>query len=167
MDVNISFSRSSPLGNALLRWWEGLDGHREDRAQLRRAGSLTAVTLTPGFQRFYRFLLAYGLPEIRSDSQRDRLAAIAGVLAHIRQQDERSFPASMAGEGDKPRVSELRFKRLLESPAINDLLVGLRRTLPLVGHGADPSKLANDIWFWGDKVRKEWAYAYPWSATST
>lgn len=165
MDDKISFSRDKQLGNALLRWWEGLDGHREDRAQLRRAASLTAVTLTPGFQRFYRFLLANGLPELNADGQRDRLATIAAVLAHIKTRDERNFPASMR-EGDQQKVSELRFRRLLESPAIDDLFVGLRRTLPLVGYAADPNRLANDIWYWGDKVRKDWAYAYPWPEKS-
>lgn len=165
MDEKISFSRDKQLGNALLRWWEGLDGHREDRAQLRRAASLTAVTLTPGFQRFYRFLVANGLPELNADGQRDRLATIAAVLAHIKKRDERNFPASMR-EGDQQKVSELRFRRLLESPAVDDLFVGLRRTLPLVGHAADPNKLANDIWYWGDKVRKDWAYAYPWPEKS-
>lgn len=166
MDEKISFSRDKQLGNALLRWWEGLDTHREDRAQLRRAASLTSVALTPGFQRFYRFLVANGLSEVNADGQRDRLAVIAAVLAHIKKRDERNFPASMR-EGDQQKVSELRFRRLLESPAIDDLFVGLRRTLPLVGHAADPNKLANDIWYWGDKVRKDWAYAYPWPEKST
>lgn len=165
MDEKISFSRSTALGNALFRWWEGLESHREDRAQLRRASSLTAVTLTPGFQRFYRFLLTNSLPELKAEGHRDKLAAIAAVLAHIKKGDERSFPASMR-DGDKQKVSELRFRRLLESPAIDDLFVGLRRTLPLVGHAADPNKLADDIWYWGDKKRKDWAYAYPWPEKS-
>lgn len=161
MDDKISFAIASPYGQALRQWWESLADDREARAQLRRAPDLTAVTLTPGFQRFFRRMASRGFPSQPGVNQQERLAAIAAVLAHLHHADSRRLPETMMGP-DKPKVSELRFRRLLESPSIDDLFVGLRRTLPLVDHCADPNLLANDIWFWGDKVRKEWAYAYPW-----
>lgn len=161
MEDKISFAARSPHGQGLRQWWESLEDDREARAQLRRASDITAITLTPGFQRLVRRLTSIGLPAQLNVMQQERLAAIAGVLAHIRHADERRLPETMRGT-DKAKVSELRFRRLLESPSIDDLYVGLRRILPLVDHSADPNLLANDIWFWGDKVRKEWAYAYPW-----
>lgn len=163
METKITFSRESHLGQELFRWWSGLAENRGDRAQLRRASRLEDVVLSPAYQRLYRLLCAHGLPADLSDSQRDRLAVIAGVLAHINEASGRRFPEEMR-DGDDLKVSELRFRRLLESPTMDDLFVGLRRILPLINRRADPVRLANDIWFWGDTVRKQWAYAYPWPA---
>jgi CRISPR system Cascade subunit CasB len=64
--------------------------------------------------------------------------------------------------GDKPVVSELRFRRLLESPDIDALFTGLRRALPLIGYRCDPLALATDVVNWGDVVRKRWAYGFDW-----
>ena len=65
-------------------------------------------------------------------------------------------------DGDKPRVSPLRFTRLLESPDIDALFAGLRRTLPLLHNQADVLALATDVVNWGDAVKKRWAYGYDW-----
>ena len=91
------------------------------------------------------------------------LAAAAGLLAHVREADERSLPVAMSQrDGDKPRVSALRFRRLLEAPDVDTLFTGLRRTLPLLQHRADPLALTTDVVNWGDRVRKRWAYDYDW-----
>lgn len=161
MSPTVSFDSNSAVGQVLRDWWESLRDDKASRAQLRRAPDLTRVVLTPGFQRLVRRLRARGFPAQLSPDQQDRLAVIAGVLAHLASADGRRLPDAMRGD-DKPKVSELRFRRLLESPTLDDLFSGLRRTLPLIGAAADPAKLANDIWFWGDTVRKQWAYEYPW-----
>lgn len=163
METKIAFSRELHLGQELFRWWSGLAENRGDRAQLRRASRLEDIVLSPAYQRFYRLLCAHGLPADLPDSQRERLAVIAGALSHINEASGRRFPEDMR-DGDDLKVSELRFRRLLESPTVDDLFVGLRRILPLINRRADPVRLANDIWFWGDTVRKQWAYAYPWPA---
>lgn len=163
METKVTFSRESHLGQELLRWWSGLADNRSDRAQLRRASRLEDVMLSPAYQRLYRLLCAHGLPEDLPEWQRDRLAVIAGVLAHINDAGGGRLPEDMR-DGDDLSVSELRFRRLLESPTMGDLFVGLRRTLPLINRRTDPVRLASDIWFWGDAVRKQWAYAYPWPA---
>lgn len=163
METKITFSRETHLGQELFRWWSGLAENRGDRAQLRRASRLEDIVLSPAYQRFYRLLCAHGLPADLPDSQRDRLAVIAGALSHINEASGRRFPEDMR-DGDDLNVSELRFRRLLESPTMDDLFVGLRRVLPLINRRADPVRLANDIWFWGGAVRKQWAYAYPWPA---
>ncbi len=161
MNDKISFSPETALGKALRHWWDSLDDDREARAQLRRAHDLTAVVLTPAFQRFRHLMIARGLSEQMNDDRWDRLGVIAGVLSHLKQASDCRLPAAMRGE-DKPKVSELRFRRLLESATLDDLFVGLRRTVPLIDATADPNQLANDIWFWSDRVRKQWAYEYPW-----
>lgn len=157
--------KDAGVGKALLDWWEGLEDDRASRAVLRRAGSLTAVTLTPPYQGLYRRLRgADPAGGIRSFHD-DRFAAVAGLLAHVERNDERAPAEAMSrrreGE-DRPRVSPLRFQRLLEAPDLDALFVGIRRVLPLMDHSVDVLALADDVLHWGDAVKKRWAYAYEW-----
>jgi len=167
---NISFRPETALGQALLKWWQELDNNRGDRAELRRAHNLTAIALTSAYQHLYRILLSRGWPEEdkpENNWRNERLAAIAGLLAHIKSLDERSLPVIMS-EGERPPFSELRFRRLLESSSLDEVFSGLRRALPLVKKKANVLELANDVLFWflNDKVKKRWAYTYRWPAKS-
>jgi len=157
----VNFRHDQALGDLLLRWWQGLDDDRGGRAALRRAPDITAVVMLPAYQRLHRRLLAAGWP---ADTWRsDYLAAAAGLLAHVKQNTGPALPAAMSQhDGDKRTVSPLRFTRLLESPDIDTLFAGLRRTLPLLQHQADVLALATDVVNWGDVVKKRWAYAYDW-----
>lgn len=154
-----------------LSWWHQLHSEtapgpvRADRASLRRAESVSAVVCLPAYQRIYRRLLDRheGAPWL--PHEQDRIAALIGLAAHLKDQDGSSLPDAMSrrAEGsDRNAVSELRFARLLESPDLDALFVGLRRTMPLIEHRADPARLADDLFGWGDFVRKQWAYAYRW-----
>ena len=170
MSDTISFRPETALGQALLRWWQGLDNHRGSRAELRRAHDLTAIALTGAYQHLYRTLLAFGWPEEdkpENNWRNERLAAIAGLLAQVKGLDDRSLPVAMS-EGERPPFSELRFRRLLESPSIDEVFTGLRRALPLISYQANVLALANDVlyWFSGDSVKKRWAYTYRWPAKS-
>jgi CRISPR system Cascade subunit CasB len=166
MRDNISFRSETALGKALLRWWEGLKEYRGSRAELRHAHDLTAIVLTGAYQHLYRTLLAFGWPEEdkpENNWRNERLAAIAGLLARVKEDDSRKLPVAMS-EDERPAVSELRFRRLLESPSTDELFTGLRRALPLLGHKANVLNLANDVLFWGDAVKKRWSYTYRWPA---
>lgn len=161
MNQSLNFRAEQAWGELLLDWWRRLSDDTGGRAALRRAPDLTAVVLQPAFQRLHRRLLAAGWPP--GQAAGDRLAAAAGLLAHVRESDGLSLPKAMSQrDADKPRVSELRFKRLLESPDADALFVGLRRTLPLIQHRCDPLALTQDVVNWGDRVRKQWAYDYEW-----
>ena len=59
-------------------------------------------------------------------------------------------------------MSELRFRALLKIDNTEDLLIGLRRTLPLIGYKTNLLRLAHDVYWWGDTTKKKWAYAYRW-----
>lgn len=169
MSDKISFRPETALGQALLRWWQGLDNNRGDRAELRRAHDLTAIALTSAYQHLYRTLLSRGWPEENKPEnnwRNERLAAIAGLLAHVKSLNELSLPVIMS-EGERPPFSELRFRRLLESSSIDEVFSSVRRALPLVAYQADVLELANDVLFWGDDVKKRWAYTYRWPAKSS
>jgi CRISPR system Cascade subunit CasB len=164
--MNPKFERGKPLGEVLLKWWQGLDDNRGDRAVLRRASNVTGIAVSAPYQRLYRRLLATGALGDLSGWQRESLSAVAGLLAHIKEDDAGAvLPKSLShrAEGsDRPAVSELRFVRLLESPDLDALFGGLRRALPLMGHKVDVVALANDVIGWGDAVKKRWAYGYEW-----
>jgi CRISPR system Cascade subunit CasB len=157
----LNFRQGQAWGDLLLRWWQGLDDDRGGRAALRRAPDITAVVMLPAYQRLHRRLLVAGwTAEAWRD---DRLAAAAGLLAHVKQNAGPALPVAMSQhDGDKRCVSPLRFTRLLESPDIDTLFAGLRRTLPLLQHQADVLSLATDVVNWGDAVKKRWAYGYDW-----
>ncbi|WP_085315370.1 type I-E CRISPR-associated protein Cse2/CasB [Derxia lacustris] len=165
--------RGDGPGKVLFDWWTRLaspevsGGLRADRAALRRAGSLTAVALAPGFQR-----VLHSMEAAREDGEawfaadRDRLAAAVGLLAHVGTSvDDLTLPkaASRRADGaDRNPVSDLRFARLLEAPDLDALFVGLRRALPLLGDTVDVMSLANDIYNWNEQTQKRWAYQYDW-----
>jgi len=157
--TTLKFDPEQVWGQILLDWWHGLADDTGGRAALRRAPDITAVVLLPAFQRLHRRLLAAGWPD--QTWRNDRLAAAAGLLAHVREPSALNLPRSMS-EGEKPPLSELRFKRLLEAPDVDTLFPGLRRALPLLQHRADVCALATDVVNWGDEVKKRWAYAYDW-----
>lgn len=163
MSEKISFHPEAALGHLLLRWWQGLENDKGGRAELRRAHDLTAVALTAAYQRFYRQALNSGWPENAASWQNERLAAIVGLLAHVKSNDGRKL-AEIMSEGERPVFSVLRFRRLLEAPTLDDVFLSLRRALPIIGHQANVHQIANDLLHWGDKTKKEWAYAYRWPA---
>ncbi len=180
------FSRSSAAGKVLIAWWQALENDRGSRAMLRRADSPLAVAFCPSYQRLYSLLRQVGMPEL-SDSCRDRLAAAVGLLAHVREdvfdkKEEDGLTSSTSHlenklphlatlmsaiqKDDRNPVSELRFRRLLESPDAHTLFTGLRRALPLMGSKANIIVLANDVLAWGDRIKKTWAYNYRWPENS-
>jgi CRISPR system Cascade subunit CasB len=158
----LNFRPQQVWGELLLRWWHELEEDTGGRAALRRAPHVTAVVMLPAYQRLHRRLLSAGWPD--QSWHNDRLAATAGLLAHVRAASDRNLPQAMS-DGDKPGVSPLRFQRLLESPDGDALFSGLRRILPLIQHRTDVFALATDVVNWGDAVKKRWAYAYAWPAT--
>lgn len=160
-----SKGEATALGRVLVTWWEGLEEDRASRAILRRLSSPTLVTFSAPYQRLYQRLLAAGWPADARPQQNDRLAGIVGLLAHVKKNELGSITDAMsrpAEGGDRPPVSELRFLRLLDAPDIEALYTGLRRVLPLMSHEIDVLALADDFLYWGDAVKKRWAYGYHW-----
>ncbi len=165
--MNRDFQKNPRLHAALHDWWAGLKDERGDRAQLRRAHDITAIILSPAYQRAHRRLCAAGWEVEGNSPLNDRLAAVIGLLAHVKTDGDQSPAQAMSkddGGGDRPPVSPLRFQRLLEAPDLDALFSGLRRALPLIEHQISITALANDVLFWGDGVKKAWAYDYEWPA---
>lgn len=169
------YGLSASSVNALLRWWKTLiienpsGAARADRAVLRRANDLTAVACLPAYQRVYRAMAAAEGAGDWRDYQKERIAAVVALLAHVKADSGLSVPRAMSQrpEGsDRNPVSALRFRRLLDVDVSDTetLFVGLRRALPLIEHRVSPESLARDVFFWNDSVKKQWSYDYAWPA---
>lgn len=153
-----SFNDNPELQKALLEWWEALAEARGERAELRRAKTPTEVAFCPAFHHLLHSLRRVAQPLPSS------LAVIAGVLAHVKEPDMHvPFAAQMATPkpgADRARVSGLRFRRLLKTADREELYQPLIRTVRLLEARVNLLSLADGIYFWGDNVRKQWAYSY-------
>ena len=164
MQEKIAWTAESHLGKIVREWWLGLEDDRASRAQLRRCATVDEVVMSPAYQRFYRYLLACNAWSAEATPwQNDKLAAIAGLLAQIKTDDTQRLPLKASElAGDKPLMSELRFRDLLKAETTDDLFTTLRRTLPLIGYQTNVIQLARDVYWWNDETKKQWAYSYRW-----
>lgn len=169
------FAPHCPTGNCILHFWQSLDEDRQARAGLRRAEGLTGVVMLPVYHRLLHTFAA-ALDEqtgngrhAHKDRNRLRLAAIAGLLAHTKKheplrRDYRHTIAAQMAQSKKnslgPRVSDLRFRRLVQESNVEAMYPMLRRTMALMDGTVDIHALAGDIWFWGEPKRRQWAYDY-------
>jgi len=146
-----------------IKWWTGVQERKGDRAQLCRARTLEQIYFVPAYHRLV--LTLKGTPW----SHRRRIALVAGVLAHIRTNEGgASFPARLARPrdrgGSKPRFSGLRFRRLIQHDRPDEVFGPMIRAAHQVGPGtrpaADITGLARDLYWWNDRTRHNWAFAY-------
>jgi CRISPR system Cascade subunit CasB len=169
------YELSPEVRTAFLAWWRKLHSEsgpqRAARARLKRAATLTQVALEPAYQNVYQQLRQASGEAYWTEQQRDGLAAAVALAAHLKPTESPGAlsvarAASADKNGDPNPVSPLRFRRLLDAPDIDSLFISLRRLLPLMGGSLDPAQLAQDLFGWGDVVRKRWAYAYNWPDTN-
>jgi len=149
------FDADKPLGKALDEWWKDLQNRKGDRAELCRAKTVEDIILHPAFHRacvrFRPFLQ-------REHHWEYRLATILGLLARIREPGNKILAVQMAGK-PKPVVSELRFRRLIQRDR-EELYISMIRVLRLLGNKANLHDVANSVYYWGDEVKKSWAFDY-------
>jgi len=156
--MKVNWGSDSELGQALFGWWSGLENNRGIRADLRRCQNPVQVVLTPEFQRQNRAWRSYFVGEWNYE---ERLAQIMGLLVHVRT-NRAGLPIALqmaTGRGGEPAVSELRFRRLLQRSR-EEFYPAMIRILRLLRGEADIHSLAESTYFWGDEVRKRWAFDY-------
>lgn len=165
MTNNVSFSLrldAEAIDN-IRNWWSELRNKRGDRAGLRRAQSTLEVILQPSFVDLLRRLEDQKETRISSDRQIQRLALIAGILSGVEQEVSAPMARLMAmprSGGDTPCVSLLRFRRLLVIQDLEELLIAWKRTLRLLDYAANIPDLANRLFWWNDRTRREMALEY-------
>lgn len=154
----LEFSPENAAGQQLVQWHRALADNRGDRAALRRCGSLVDVAFVPAFHQLSRELRTV----VDVPVNPDRLLAVAGLAAIIKQPISSLLATQMARPaiGNKPTVSELRFRRLLQCQTQEDLFHPLRRILHLLDDQANLYDLANSVYGWNERTRKKLAYSY-------
>ncbi len=143
-------------------WWESMRDNRRACAELRRAASpLEALFVPQGIGLANRLL-----PKEHKDYELQRLGAVAGVLAHVRRDNDVHPAVAMAlpreGGASAP-VSEARFRRLLACEELDELYPMLIRVLRILDNQADVKQLAKSICYWksgNGRERRNWAFEY-------
>ncbi len=173
-----------------IGWWEplvappetGKPSNRGELAALRRCKNLEEVLFVPAYHRLFYRVSAIGW--------KDRLsvAAVAGLLAHVKGEYGQPAGATAAApahadqraeqQGTKPvtsvaallatptkpglgpRVSELRFQRLVAIRDLKELYPSLLRTIHLAGDRVPVADLIESVRWWTDKQRRDWVQRY-------
>jgi CRISPR system Cascade subunit CasB len=150
--------QSSKPEDIVFGWWSTLKDRKGDRAELRRARSPQDLLLTPAFHNLNRRLAS---SDWRSP---ERIALVAGVLAQVDESDpSAAVPEQFAlppSGGSKARLSGLRFRRLLQNQTPGDAFIPMMRAVRLLNRRVNVYDLANSLYFWGDHVRRRWAFSY-------
>lgn len=142
---------------------------RQLKSQLRRARTLDDARSLSGLYRIFgdrrrrpfdcEVLSAMLLPYVKADTD---------VVSDDDFNEGKSFAALAANSVDgasRPRISEPRFRRLLEHETLDSLALPLIRALRLTGGEASLSRLHTDLCNWENPnvryhPRTDWAHAY-------
>lgn len=159
----LSFAPNSDAHGILLKWWRELDDSRGDRAALRRCHNSMEIAFNPAFHRLRWMLNKFSYVNYES------VAVVAGVLAHVKENDESTlFATQMAmpkSGSTNARVSGLRFRRILKVQNNGDLFEPLIRVVRMLDGNVNILSLAKGIYWWNDFTRKDWAFEYYDKAT--
>jgi len=148
-----------------MAWWRNLIAPpgRAGRAELRRCGSVAEAAFCVQFHK-----LRWSAPVTASNEvELKKLALIAVVLSHVESNAEERgrggvARAMAAASGDRPVVSEARFRQILrtEEEAFDERLADLVRIIRQLKRSAPVDRLAQDLWFWNERTRRRWALEY-------
>ena len=153
---------------SLIReWWSSLQESNQagTRAALRRARTPNEISVQYEYFNLFRKLTDSKLPDFIKKRLSYRLPLVAGILSHIRE-DEPSRPAaarmgsSDKPGGDRPLVSDLRFRRLLRTEDDNELFLMMIRMIRMLGDRVNVKDTAMSVFFWNEQTRKKWASLY-------
>lgn len=163
------------IGELCKEWWaEYCDPKAVDpavRARLRRCRSAAeALAIAPAIG-LARRLGGDRVERDALDRRFERALGLARLLAHVSSDASEPvmriagyprFPGERESgdDGNRPLLSEVRFKRLLLAPPSEELLTTLIRLLAQVDGRANIARLAQDVWWWNDRTRERWAFEY-------
>lgn len=141
---------------AVVRWWQSLKDRPGDRATLRRCHEPIEVVFAPPYHRLWR-----GLPPEDRRVSRERLAALAGVLSWV-DTDTPTVPfaehlAKLRGSSPS---AQSRFRRLMVVTTADELQQQVTRVVRLCGGSANIADLALSFRYWGDSIKKDWAFSF-------
>jgi len=147
-----SFS-SDEIQQRLYSWWSGLEERKGDRARLRRCRKPADVLVQKEFFRFYEII---GEPKHLS---RKKLAAVCGLLSHVEDDAGRKNFGELLGqagpEASRPKVTEPRFRRLLNYENHEDLYRPIIRILSQLDNRVPIHGFSKTIFYWDSEGTRE------------
>lgn len=153
----LRFDKDSPEYQSLALWWRDLDNNRGERAVLRRCRELTDVVFSSAYHRVRLAVSNFGYVDD------DGLALVVGLTARVKDDVPTSSIADQMATGKadgSARVSGLRFRRLLKAKEREELFISMTRIIALLGGAVSLQSLAQSVYFWNDRTRKQWAFDY-------
>jgi len=165
-------------GDRARAWWRRVcdpaSGDPGARAQLRRCRSTNDVLAIPAGMNLPRMLGVLPRDGAYVDARFARALDLARVLAHVTEDGGGSpmrevgwptFPGSRReGEMDRgPRLSEARFRRLMQSEGGEDLVAQFTRLIALMGGRANVAALSDAFRWWDHpdgRTKQRWAFEY-------
>lgn len=167
------FEEGHPASIALLEWWESLLSNKGDRAELRRCKNLEEIQSTSAYQRAY-WKLVEKFKTGGNNVSNEEMAIVIALAAYIDenkafyekdgQQKTDHFGYQIAQpknhENKDPKLSELRFRRLLKINEREKLFRFLIQVIRLLDKKVNLLDLLRIAYFWGDKTKKKLAYKY-------
>ena len=155
MSETLSFDANSGERKTFLTWCAEIAANKGARARVRRCSTLEEAMRE-------RSVVLLGIRLGTSTSE--RVATMALLASQCGAGAPGTHPARAFGMnrpgGGGPKVSELRFRRLLGAEGRDELLPLLRRALILVDGKVDLGELAESVWFWSDLIKRRWAENY-------
>lgn len=153
------------LSESIHKWWESLKNTSGDRAILRRAHNPDMAATTRPFFNLFKITDEVELPKTITNRIVAYLPLIAGTLCYVEHDDPgtpvaHSMSMSSKTGSDRPRVSELRFQRLMRTDEQDELYLSLIRMVRLLGKKVNVKDLAESILFWNERTKKRWASLY-------
>ena len=164
------FDKDSPSGEIILQWWNDLKRSSRNRANLRRCNTPSETVFLPVSQ-----ILISKLKEsedIPFKLSSDKICAIAGILSHVKENIPINFARHLSQKksgSEQSLVSDIRFRRILQFNNISEDELFFQRIIRVVHHidyKANIYYLFSSLYFWGDKVKKQWAYDYYGTAST-
>lgn len=172
-------------GHAAAGWWarfcDPKKGNSAVRAQLRRCRSNAEVLAIPaGIPLLHRLGALDRGSNAGIDAYVDRVLGLARVLAFVAEDDASAKlmrtlgwekpPVSSdlgAEAGERPRLSEVRFRRLLQVRTGEEQVVAFIRLVRLADGKAAVSALSRDYLSWNhDETKHRWAFEYYGAASA-
>jgi CRISPR system Cascade subunit CasB len=152
---------------ALIRgWWQALQQDPGARAQLRRCRTPIEAQAQPATIDFM-VRMGWKPPEgNRYDWYGERLAAIATVLAHVREDSTQPVARSLGTTrgSDRPILSNSRWERLCSAEGHENIATEFTRVVQMLGGTADVVDLTFAIRSWDSdtnhRKKQQWIYAY-------
>jgi len=150
---------SDKVQQGQYRWWGQLKERRGGRARLRRCRNPSEVLLQKEFFRYYKFL---GEP---GHLNRKKLATVCGLLSHVEEKATGGKLGGLlgkSGEGSqRPKISEHRFRRLLNYENQNELYRPMIRIIRQLDGKLPVREFSKKVYYWDPEgTREDLAFNY-------